>query len=157
MPSAAAALPAPAGQPAVVVIDDNPDHLELATLALEGVCPPGSVLAFNESAQAIDWLLGRGLHAGRDTREQPRLVVVDLKMTQLDGVEVLRLLRAHPATAGVPVVVHSSSLEAEDVQRSYAAGASGYQRKANGLDELREAMRRLCAFWLYRSPGQTLA
>lgn len=148
MPTAPATQTAPAGAPAVILIDDNPDHLELATLALEACCPPGSVLAFDDGARALDWLLGRGPHAGRDIGNQPLLVVVDLKMARLDGVEVLRVLRSHPATAAVPVVVHSSSLEAEDVQRSYAAGASGYQRKPAGLEELRTGMRRLCESWL---------
>lgn len=142
-------------EPTIVVVDDNPDHLELISMALEGSCPSEEVLTFGEGAQALDYLLARGPHAGRDTTVQPRLVILDLKMVRMDGLEVLRTLRNHPRTAGVPVVVHSSSVEKEDVARSYAAGASGYVRKATSFDELRQRMRALCEQWL--APGAAAA
>ncbi len=145
-------------EPTIVVIDDNPDHLELISMALEGCCPPEQVLTFGEGAQALDYLIGRGLHAGRDPAMQPRLVILDLKMVRMDGLEVLRTLRAHPRTASLPVVVHSSSVEKEDVARSYGAGASGYLRKATSFDELRQRMRGLCEQWLTpQAPAATPA
>ncbi|RYY90224.1 MAG: response regulator [Comamonadaceae bacterium] len=134
--------------PAILVVDDNPDHLELTVMALSECCDEGEVMTAGEGVEALDYLFGRGRWAGRDTTRQPRLVILDLKMVRMHGLEVLEAIRAEPATRTLPVVIHSSSVEKEDVARSYARGASGYVRKATNFDELRRRMRALHDFWI---------
>lgn len=139
--------PAPS-EPAILVVDDNPDHLELTVMALAECCDPGLVRTANEGLEALDYLFGRGTWAGRDTARQPRLVILDLKMVRMHGLEVLQAIRNDLRTRTLPVVIHSSSVEKEDVARSYAHGASGYLRKATSFDELRQRMRALHDFWI---------
>ncbi|HZY20556.1 MAG TPA: response regulator [Ramlibacter sp.] len=137
--------------PAILVVDDNPDHLELIVMALEDCCATARIVTASEGAQALDFLFGRGEHAGRDTTRQPRLVILDLKLVRLSGLEVLRAIRADPRTTTLPVVIHSSSVEDRDVAECYAGGASGYVRKATDFDDLRAKMRRLHDFWVLGS------
>jgi CheY-like chemotaxis protein len=135
---------------AILVVDDNPDHLELTVMALAECCDPGLVRTANEGVEALDYLFGRGSWAGRDTARQPRLVILDLKMVRMHGLEVLQAIRKDQRTHALPVVIHSSSVEKEDVSRSYAHGASGYLRKATNFGELRQRMRALHDFWILK-------
>src|ERR1700712_5454991 len=106
--------------PAVLVVDDNPDHLELTVMALGECCDPQRIVTAEDGVHALDYLLGRGSQSGRDTRQQPRLVILDMKLIRLNGVEVLRAIRADPRTAAIPVIMHSSSIEKADVAACYA-------------------------------------
>ncbi|MGE4243597.1 response regulator [Ramlibacter sp.] len=134
--------------PAILVVDDNPDHLELTMLALGECCDEADVMTASDGVEALDWLLGRGAHAGRDTSQQPRLVILDMKLVRMHGLEVLRAIRADPLTATLPVVMHSSSTEKNDISTCYASGANSYVRKATDFDELRRKMRQLYEFWV---------
>jgi CheY-like chemotaxis protein len=148
MQPATFASPTPS-DPAILVVDDNADHLELTVMALDECCEPGMVQTASEGLEALDFLFGQGSWTGRDTSVQPRLVILDLKMVRMHGLEVLQAIRADERTRALPVVIHSSSVEKEDVARSYARGASGYLRKATNFDEMRVRMRALHDFWLY--------
>lgn len=134
--------------PAILVIDDNPDHLELTVMALGECCDPGKVRTCADGAQALDYLFGRGAHAGRDTSQQPRLVILDMKLVRMNGLDVLRAIRQDPLTATIPVVMHSSSTERGDIAACYANGANSYVRKATDYDELRRKMRQVHDFWV---------
>jgi two-component system response regulator len=134
--------------PDLLVVDDNPDHLELTVMALAECCDPRRIATASDGVEALDYLFGRGAHAGRDTSRQPRLVMLDLKLVRLHGLEVLRTLRADPRTATLPVLMHSSSTEKGDIAACYAAGANAYVGKATDYDELRRRMRHACEFWL---------
>ena len=114
---------------AVLVIDDNPDHRELVVAALAERCDRSRIVAAEEGAKALDYLLCRGLHEGRDARKQPRLILLDLKMSPMDGLQVLREVRADPRTASIPVVVMSSTSEKAELDRCYEAGANSVVRK----------------------------
>jgi CheY-like chemotaxis protein len=142
---------------AILVVDDNPDHLELTVMALADCCDPGVVRTASEGLEALDYLFGKGSWAGRDTTRQPRLVILDLKMVRMHGLEVLQAIRGDDRTRTLPVVIHSSSVEKEDVARSYAQGASGYLRKATNFDELRQRMRALHDFWILNTAATVAA
>ncbi len=133
---------------AVLVVDDNPDHLELTVMALGECCDPERIVTAQDGVEALDYLLGRGGHSGRDIRQQPRLVILDMKLIRLNGVEVLRAIRADPCTAAIPVIMHSSSIEKADIAACYAGGANSYVRKATDFDELRRKMRQVHDFWV---------
>ncbi|WP_298923932.1 response regulator [uncultured Ramlibacter sp.] len=133
---------------AILVVDDNPDHLELTVMALSECCDVSSIATASDGVEALDYLFGRNSHAGRDTRQQPRLVILDMKLVRMHGLEVLKALRADPRTAVLPVVMHSSSTEKSDIAACYANGANSYVRKATDYDELRRKMRQVYAFWM---------
>jgi two-component system, response regulator len=133
---------------AILVVDDNPDHLELTVLALSECCDPGSIVTAADGVEALDFLFGRRLHAGRDTSLQPRVVVLDMKLVRMHGLDVLKAIRQDPRTATLPVVMHSSSTEKNDIAACYASGANSYVRKATDFDELRRKMRQVHDFWV---------
>jgi two-component system response regulator len=132
----------------VLVIDDNPDHLELTTMALGEYCDPAEIATASDGVDALDYLFGRGAHSGRDTSQQPRLLILDMKLVRMHGLDVLKAVRANPLTATIPVVMHSSSTEKRDIAACYANGANSYVRKATDYDELRQKMRQIHDFWL---------
>lgn len=132
----------------ILVVDDNPDHLELTVLALSECCDPAGIATATDGVEALDYLFGRGAHAGRDTTRQPRLVILDMKLVRMHGLEVLKAIRADARTATLPVVMHSSSTEKNDIAACYANGANSYVRKATDFDELRRKMRQVHDFWM---------
>lgn len=134
--------------PAILVVDDNPDHLELTVLALQECCEPALIATATDGVEALDWLHGRGRHAERDTSRLPRLVLLDMKLARLHGLDVLRALRADARTAALPVAMHSSSTQQADIAACYAAGANSYIGKATDYDELRRKMRHAFEFWV---------
>jgi CheY-like chemotaxis protein len=134
--------------PAVLVVDDNPDHLELTVMALAECCDQEQIATAADGLEALDFLFARGRHAGRDTAHQPRMVVLDMKLVRMHGLEVLRAIRADARTAALPVLMHSSSTEKGDIAACYAAGANGYVGKATDYDELRRRMRKAYDFWV---------
>ncbi|MBI2771521.1 MAG: response regulator [Burkholderiales bacterium] len=133
---------------AILVVDDNPDHRELIVMALSECCDSRQILTAPDGVEALDYLFGRGDHAGRDTRQQPRLVVLDMKLVRLHGLEVLKAIREDPRTRSIPVVMHSSSTEKKDIAQCYESGANSYVRKATDYDELRRKMRQVHDFWI---------
>lgn len=134
--------------PSILVVDDNPDHLELTVMALGECCDPREIVTATDGVEALDWLFGRGKHAGRDTSVPPRLIILDMKLVRLHGIDVLKAVRRDPRTVTVPVVMHSSSTEKGDIASCYANGANSYVRKATDYDELRRKMRQVHDFWL---------
>jgi len=133
---------------AILVVDDNPDHLELTVMALAECCDTAEIATASDGVEALDYLFGRGAHASRDIARQPQLVILDMKLVRLHGLEVLKAMRKDPRTATIPVVMHSSSTEKSDMAACYAHGANSYVRKATDYDELRRKMRQLYDFWM---------
>ena len=133
---------------AVLVIDDNPDHRELIVSALAERCDRSRLVAAEDGAKALDYLLCRGLHEGRDARKQPRLIVLDLKMMAVDGLQVLRAIRSDSLNTSFPVVMMSSSSEKAELDRCYEAGANSVVRKSIDYDELRHKMGKVYDFWI---------
>ena len=132
----------------VLVVEDNPDHLELTVLTLEELGVNAEIAVARDGAQALDYLFGQGSHAGRDTRKQPSFVLLDMKLPKLSGLDVLRKVRSNPLTALVPVVMLTSSSEHSDMVACYQSGANGFVRKPVDFGDLTEKLNRLQAYWL---------
>jgi two-component system, response regulator len=133
----------------VLLVDDNPDDVALMqrVFARAGVLATDEVVVARDGVQALDFLFATGDHVGRDVRALPRVVFLDLKMPRIDGLEVLRRIRADARTSLVPVVILTSSDEARDVQESYQLGANSYIRKPEDSAQFSEAMGALGRYW----------
>lgn len=132
----------------ILVVEDNPDHLELTVLTLEEHGVTAEIAVARDGAQALDYLFGRGSHAGRDTQRQPAFILLDMKLPKLSGLDVLRAVRANPLTALVPVVMLTSSSEQSDIIACYQSGASGFVRKPVDFADFTKKLDRLQAYWL---------
>ena len=132
----------------ILVVEDNPDHLELTVLTLEEQGVVAEIAVARDGAEALDFLYGQGSHAGRDTRHQPTFILLDMKLPKLSGLDVLRSLRANPLTALVPVVMLTSSSEQSDIVACYQSGANSFVRKPVDFGEFTEKLNLLQAYWL---------
>ncbi|HEY0476779.1 MAG TPA: response regulator [Kofleriaceae bacterium] len=132
----------------ILLVEDNPDDELLTLRALQKHRIVNDVVVARTGEDALEFLFGTGAHAGRDLTERPQVVLLDLNLPRLDGLGVLRQIRADERTRFQPVVVLTSSKEDEDVLRSYALGANSYVRKPVGFAEFTEAIRTLGLFWL---------
>ncbi len=132
----------------ILLVEDNPDHLELAVLTLEQQGVDAEIAVARDGAQALDFLFGQGAYAGRDTHRQPAFVLLDLKLPKLSGLDVLRSMRANPLTAMVPVVMLTSSSEQSDIKACYSAGANSFIRKPVDFGEFTKKLDCLQAYWL---------
>lgn len=132
----------------ILVVEDNPDHLELTVLTLQEHGVTAEIAVARDGAQALDYLFGQGAHAGRDTARQPAFMLLDLKLPKLSGLDVLRSVRADPRTALVPVVMLTSSSEQSDIVGCYQAGANSFIRKPVDFGEFTEKLHVLQAYWL---------
>jgi two-component system response regulator len=132
----------------ILVVEDNPDHLELTMITLENHHVANKVAVARDGVEALDYLFGTGKHAGRDTTMQPEVILLDLKLPKLSGQEVLKRVRADPRTALIPVVILTSSSEEEDLVSSYQGGANSYVRKPIDFQEFAAKLRQLDVYWL---------
>jgi two-component system response regulator len=135
-------------QPIILLVEDNADDELLTVRAFKKSNIANEVVVVRDGVEALDWLLGTGDHTGRDTSIMPQLILLDLKLPRLDGLEVLRRIRADQRTALLPVVVMTSSQQEEDVIRSYELGANSYLRKPVDFDRFVEAAKSLGMYWL---------
>jgi CheY-like chemotaxis protein len=133
---------------AILLVEDNPDHRELTVAALEECCDPARIATAVDGADALDFMFARNAHQGRDARKQPRLVILDMNLPKLDGVAVLKAMRADPLTQSVPVVMLSGTSDKSELDRCYEAGANSVVRKALDHDELRRKMKQVYDFWI---------
>lgn len=144
----------------ILLVEDNADDEALTLRALAKNRIANEVVVARDGVEALDYLFGTGTHAGRDTTALPQVVLLDLNLPRLGGLEVLRRLRSEPATATVPVVVLTSSKEDRDLVDSYRLGANSYVRKPVDFVEFVEAARQLGLYWLVLNeapPGGELA
>jgi two-component system response regulator len=132
----------------ILVVEDNPDHLELTVLTLEQHGVTAEIAVAHDGAEALDFLFGQGIHAGRDTQKQPAVIMLDLKLPKLSGLDVLRAVRANPLTALVPVVMLTSSSEQSDILACYQSGANSFVRKPVDFIAFTEKLDYLQAYWL---------
>jgi two-component system response regulator len=132
----------------ILLVEDNPDDEELMQRVLRKHNIANEVVVARDGAEAIEYLFGTGQYAGRDVRQQPQVVLLDLKLPKLDGLEVLRQVRADPLTQTLPIVILTSSMEEEDRIRGYKLGANSYVRKPVDFHQFTEAVRQLGVYWL---------
>ncbi len=132
----------------ILLVEDNLDDELLTLRALRKNKILNDVTVVRDGAEALDYLFGAGEYAGRDTRDMPQVVLLDLKLPKLDGLEVLRRLRADELTRRLPVVVLTSSDEEQDILDSYDLGANSYVRKPVEFHQFIDALRQLGLYWL---------
>jgi two-component system, response regulator len=132
----------------ILLVEDNRDDEVLTLRALKKNHIANEVIVARDGVEALDFLFGAGKHADRDTKVQPQLVLLDLNLPRLGGLEVLRRLRTDERTRFLPIVVLTSSKEDEDVISSYANGANAYVRKPVEFGSFSEAVKTLGLFWL---------
>jgi CheY-like chemotaxis protein len=132
----------------ILLIEDNPDDEALTRRALQKNHSIKEVIVAHDGVEALEYLFASGVHAGRDTDMLPQVVLLDLKLPKIDGLEVLRRLRVDERTRLLPVVVLTSSNEEQDLIDSYHLGANSYIRKPVDSVQFREAVRQLELYWL---------
>jgi len=132
----------------ILLVEDNPDDETLTLRALRKNQILNEIIVARDGAEALDYLFGTGIHAGRDTTIQPQLILLDLKLPKVDGLEVLKRIRADSRTALQPVTVLTTSNEERDIVTSYQLGVNSYIRKPVDFDSFIEAVRQLGLYWL---------
>ena len=132
----------------IMLVEDNPDDEALTVRALKKNKIVNEVMVARDGVEALEYLFGEGVHAGRDTRELPQVVLLDLKLPKLDGLGVLRRIRADERTKTLPVVILTSSNEEVDRMQGYGLGANSYVRKPVDFDQFVEAAKQLGLYWL---------
>jgi two-component system response regulator len=132
----------------ILLVEDNPDDAELTLRALRQEKLANNVEVARDGEEALDYVFCRGQHAGREFNHQPRLVLLDLKLPKVDGLEVLRQMKSDPRTQTIPVVILTSSREEKDLVNSYKLGVNAYIQKPVDFDQFRETVKRLGLFGL---------
>ncbi|HEV7498810.1 MAG TPA: response regulator [Vicinamibacteria bacterium] len=132
---------------AILLVEDNQDDVELTTLALAEAKITNPVVIATTGVEAVDYLFGTGAYAGRDTSEQPVVVLLDIKLPLLNGIDVLRRMRGDERTKRTPVVMLTSSTEQVDIAATYDLGANSYVRKPVDFDNFVIAARQLGLYW----------
>jgi two-component system response regulator len=132
----------------ILLVEDNPDDEALTLRALKKNNISNQVILARDGAEALDYLFGTGTHSGRDPTLLPQVVLLDLKLPKVDGLEVLRRLRANERTKLLPVVILTSSNEEQDLFKGYSSGANSYVRKPVDFNQFVEAVRQLGLYWL---------
>lgn len=132
----------------ILLVEDDPKDEALTLRALKKSNVMNPVVVTRDGAEALDYLFARGAYEGRDRTVVPQVILLDLKLPKLDGMEVLEALRNDDATRLLPVVVLTSSLEEQDLLRSYRLGANSYMRKPVDFTQFTEAVKQLGLYWL---------
>ena len=132
----------------ILLVEDNPSDVKLTKRALDKNQITNELVVAEDGGEALDYIFGTGKHAGRDVKDIPAVVMLDLKLPRVDGLEVLQKIRASELTALVPVVVLTSSDQEQDIIASYRLGANSYIRKPVDFSRFAEAVRTLGMYWL---------
>ena len=132
----------------ILLVEDNPDDELLAIRALKKNKIMNEVVVARDGAEALDYLFGTGAYEGRDTSVMPQVILLDLKLPKISGLEVLKRLRNDDRTKLLPVVVLTSSKEDRDLNESYRLGANSYIRKPVDFAQFSEAIKQLGLYWL---------
>lgn len=132
----------------ILLVEDNPDDQALTMRALKKANILNEIVVANNGEEALDYLFGTGAYAGRDLSIMPEVILLDLRMPKIDGLEVLKRIRADERTKFLPVVILTSSMEERDLVESYKLGANSYIQKPVDFVEFAEAARTLGVYWL---------
>jgi two-component system response regulator len=132
----------------VLLVEDNDDDVELIMRSFEKHQLSDKIVITRNGQDALDYLLFKGSFVTRNRAEIPALILLDLKLPRVDGLEVLRQIRSHPMTQYIPVVILTTSSQASDIMQSYQSGANSYIRKPVDYDHFKELTRQLGLYWL---------
>lgn len=138
----------PIAEKCILLVEDNPDDVALTLRSLKRSNIMNEVVVVRDGVEALDYLFGRGDYEGRDTTQLPAIVLLDLKLPKLNGLEVLERIRDNEPTELLPVVILTSSSEEEDILGSYRRGANSFVRKPVDFGQFTEAIRQLGLYWL---------
>jgi two-component system response regulator len=132
----------------VLLVEDNPDDLELAQLAFRRGRFANSIDVARDGSDALDHLFCEGRYAGRDPSDEPRLILLDIKLPLVDGIDVLRTIKGDPRTRHIPVVMLTSSAEDRDLHACYELGANSYIVKPVDMEQFLTAVQSIGSYWL---------
>jgi two-component system response regulator len=132
----------------ILLVEDNPDDVELTIRALKKNNILNRMIVAQDGVEALDYLFGTGVHAGRNVKELPIVILLDLKLPKIDGLEVLKRIRQNELTRLLPVVILTSSAEEKDKINGYKLGANSYVRKPVDFAQFTEAIKTLGLYWL---------
>jgi two-component system, response regulator len=132
----------------ILLVEDNPNDLELALHALKKNNLANHIEVVRDGAEAVDFIFASGAYSDRKVENTPRVILLDLKLPKIDGLEVLRRIKADPRTKSIPIVVLTSSREERDIVESYELGVNSYITKPVDFDQFTEAVRQLGFYWL---------
>ena len=132
----------------ILLVEDNPEDAEIALRALRKNHLANNIMHVSDGREALDFLESRGAGSGAGAKTSPRLILLDLKLPRIDGLEVLRRLKGDAATRMIPVVILTSSTEETDLVKSYQLGANSYLVKPVDFDKFSESMREVGMYWL---------
>ncbi len=137
-----------ASNKSILLVEDNPDDEALAIRALKRHHVANEIVVARDGVEALDYLFGTGIYKGRNINIKPTVVLLDLKLPRIDGLEVLRRLREDERTKLLPVVVLTTSNEEQDLLNSYSLGCNSYIRKPVDFTQFSDAIRQLGIYWL---------
>ena len=132
----------------ILLVEDNPSDIGLTQRALAKSHIANQMIVTEDGEEALDYLFGNGQYAGRDINELPALILLDLKLPRVDGLEVLRQIRANKHTSRLAVVILTTSKEEQDIAQSYDLGANSYIRKPVDFIQFAQAVEHLGLYWL---------
>ena len=132
----------------ILIVEDTPQDLELTMRALRKANVTNRIQVARDGAEAIEFIFGEGVHAGRKIENAPKVILLDLKLPKIDGIEVLRRIKGDPRTKTIPVVVLTSSREQKDVVESYRLGVNSYIVKPVNFERFVSAVQELGMYWL---------
>lgn len=132
----------------VLLVEDNYYDVDLTTHTLKDAILPERIKAVHDGAEALDFIFCTGDYANRDPRQQPKLILLDLRLPKVDGFEVLRRIRADPLTEDIPVVIFTQSKEDRHIVEGYKCGANSFLVKRHDFDEFMKAIQALGIYWL---------
>jgi CheY-like chemotaxis protein len=132
----------------ILLVEDNPADAELALHALKKSKIANHILHLVDGAEALDFLFSRGDYSGRSAMAHPWMVLLDLKLPKVDGLQVLKEVKENPATKAIPIILLTSSSEERDLVASYQLGANSYIQKPVNFSEFQEVVRQLGMYWL---------
>jgi two-component system, response regulator len=132
----------------ILLVEDNPNDVELTVHALRASNVANDIKVVRDGAEALDFIMCRGPFADRDINHGPKLILLDLKLPKVDGIEVLRQAKADPRTRMIPIVVLTSSKQERDIVESYKLGVNSYMLKPVDFGQFTEAVRSLGLYWL---------
>ncbi|MBI5190362.1 MAG: response regulator [Nitrospirae bacterium] len=140
----------------ILLVEDNPDDVELTLRALKKNNILNEVVVARDGVEAVDYVFGTGSYEGRDISELPMIVLLDLKLPRMDGIEVLKMLRENEATKMLPVIILTSSKEESDLIKGYSLGCNSYIRKPVDFTQFSDTVRQIGLYWLLLNVPPTM-